>query len=298
MPPFPEVVEDAVVATETEEEESSVIAQAEELETKETLYTLQDEVPIDPLDESLLGTIHETLQEDARTLQTGSDSDTLDDFLKDLFDDESPDGSTGDSTSHEDAQPPQPEYTPPTEEELAERKQRLAIETAEKRVDITARHTQWEEKLEAAGTDEIGKLITTLLELRNQEAQRVKTNKDIVEAVSELEREGFKAIKGVEAFLVKKLVPHAKEEKTDESIKKKWENIVDKVEQKISDKKTALETDLEAYYTAYLEDELEHVGLEYCAPTVTLIIVFSLMRFRQGGHFREWRHLQTRLNLI
>jgi len=205
-----------------------------------------NDVPIDPLDHSLT----ETVQEVVADTNTSEDKDTLDDFLAELF--QNPESESS-------AEPAEPVQTPktPTAEEIAERKRLLKIETQEKRIEITGRHTQWEARLEERGKELLAALLKQVKELRAHVSSDVSNNEEISKLLIGYENEANKAIKGVETFFEKRIKIG---KKVEESVVKTWEDILRKVAKKIDDKEREVEKEIAEYYTSYIKEEVEHAS--------------------------------------
>jgi hypothetical protein len=208
-----------------------------------------NDVPIDPLNQSFI----ETVQEVAAESNTSGDKEVLEDFLAELFQ------NTEGEPSADPADPANPVQTPLaqkpkslTEEEIAERKRLLAIETREKRIEITGRHTQWEARLEERGKEELAELIKQVNELRAHVSNDVGNNEEISKLLNGFENEANRAIKGVEAFFEKRIKIG---KKVEESVIKTWEDVLKKVDKKIDDKEREVEKEMQEYYNSYIEEE-------------------------------------------
>ena len=210
-----------------------------------------NDASMDPPDHSVIETDQEVVAES----NASEDKEALDDFLAELFQN---------SESESIAVPADPAQTPlaekpkpPTEEEIAERKRLLEIETREKRIEITGRHTQWETRLEEQGKEILAELLEQVNKLRAYVSSDVSNNEDISKLLNGYENEANKAIKGVEAFFEKRI----KIGKTvEESMVKTWEDVLKKVEKKFDDKKREVEKEMQEYYNAYIEEEAERAS--------------------------------------
>jgi hypothetical protein len=207
-----------------------------------------NDVPIDPLDHSVV----ETVQEVAAESNISEDKETLEDFLAELFQ-ESADESPADPVES----PLAPNHKTLTEEEIAERKRLLEIETREKRAEITGRHTQWEARLEERGKELLVELLNQVKELRAHVSNDVRNNEEISKLFSGYENEANKAIKGVEVFFEKR-IKIGKE--VEQSVVKTWEEVLKKVQKKIDEKKREVEKDMQEYYNSYIEEEMDYAS--------------------------------------
>ena len=205
-------------------------------------------VPIDPLDHSFIETVQEVVAESS----TPEDKEILDDFLAELFQD-----LEGEPSTEPVQTPLTPNPTPPTEEEIAERKRRLAIETHEKRIEITGRHAQWEVRVEERGKEVQAELLKQVNELRARVSDDVGNNEEISKLLSGYENEANKAIKGVEVFFEKRIKIG---KKVEESVVKTWEDVLKKVQKKIEDKKREVNEEMQEYYESYIDEELKYAS--------------------------------------
>lgn len=207
-----------------------------------------NDVPIDPLDRSFIETVQEVVAES----NPSEVKETLEDFLAELFQE-----SEGESSA---ASVQTPEGQKPkilTEEEIAEQKRRLEIETREKRIEITGRHAQWEQRLEERGKEVLAELLNQVKELRAYVSDDVENNEEISKLLSGYENEAAKAIKGVEAFFEKRIKIG---KKVEESVVKTWEEVLRKVEKKVQDKKHEVDKEMQEYYNSYIDDELKYAS--------------------------------------
>lgn len=205
-----------------------------------------NDVRVDPVDHSFVETVQEAVAES----NTSEDKETLDDFLAELF----PEGESSDNPADPVETPVPQNPKPLTEEEIAERKRLLAIETREKRIEITGRHTQWEVRLEERGKEILAEVLEQVNKLRAHVSSDVGNNEAISKLITGYENEANKAIKGVEAFFEKRIKIG---KKVEESVVKTWEGILKKVGKKFDDKKREVEKEMQEYYNAYLEEEAE-----------------------------------------
>jgi hypothetical protein len=231
-----------------------------------------NDVPMDPLDYSSIDSVQEVVAES----NTSEDKESLEDFLAELF-------QNPESESSADAvQPPPPK--PPTEEEIAERKRLLKIETREKRIDITGRHTKWETQLEERGKEVLAELLKQVNELRAQVSNDMSNNEQILKLLTGYENEANKAIKGVETFFEKRIKIG---KKVEESVVKTWEDVLKKVEKKFDDKEREVEKEMQEYYNSYITEEVERASALLLIPQSLLI------------HHIRWKQLSSGLkNLL
>jgi len=208
---------------------------------------VMNDVPIDPLDHSFRETVKEEVAE-----SNTEGKEILEDFLAELF--QEPEGDSS-------AKPVQAESPKPlTEEEIAERKRRLEIETREKRIEITGRHAQWETRLEDRGKEILAELLKQVKGLRVHVSDDVKSNEEISKLLSGYENEANKAIKGIEVFLEKRINIG---KKVEESVVKTWEDVLKKVQKKMTDKKREMEAEMQEYYNSYIDEEAKHASTIY-----------------------------------
>ena len=200
----------------------------------------------DPMDHSFIETVQEAVAES----NTSEDKETLEDFLAELFPEDESSDNPVDPVQTPVAQNPKPL----TEEEIAERKRLLEIETREKRIEITGRHAQWEVRLEERGKELLAEVLEQVNKLRAHVSSDVGNNEEISKVIKGYENEANKAIKGVEAFFEKRIKTG---KKVEESVVKTWEDILKKVGKKFDDKKREVEKEMQEYYNAYLEEEAE-----------------------------------------
>ena len=208
-------------------------------------------VSMDPPDHSVIKTDQEVVSES----DASEDKEALDDFLAELFQNDESDTT---AVPADPVQTPLAENPkPPTEEEIAERKRLRAIETREKRIEITGRHAQWETRLEERGKEVLAELLENIKKLRARVSDDVSNNEEIAKLQKGYEDEANKAIKGVEAFFEKRIKTG---KRVEESVVKTWEGVLSKVEKKIDDKKREVEKEMQEYYSAYIEDEAERAS--------------------------------------
>lgn len=246
--------EEVIVAEENEKSTETGVSGGDHAATEKDTTNhppAMTDVPIDPLDHSFRETVHEVITES----NNSEDKEILEDFLAELF--QEPEGGSS-------ADPVQAERPKPlTEEEIAERKRRLEIETREKRTEITGRHTQWETRLEDRGKEILAELLKQVKELRVYVSNDIKKSEDISKLLSGYENEANKAIKGVEVFLEKR-IKIAK--KVEDSVMKTWEDVLKKVQKKFEDKKREVQGEMREYYNSYIDEEAGHASAIFLDP--------------------------------
>lgn len=154
--------------------------------------------------------------------------------------------------------PESPTEPPPlTEEQLEEiRLERLA-ETAEKRRDITGRHSKWEEKLDKTIQEQKKSLRKVLVAMRKAAAQEIRTNTDVKSAIDQLVENADKLLKGAEAYLVNLL----KESRPLEEKVASWTKVLAKVDTKFTSYLRHIDDVLNTWHASHLAREKEQVSL-------------------------------------
>ncbi len=209
-----------------------------------------NDISMDPPDHSVIETDQEVAESNA-----SEDKEALDDFLAELFQ-----NSESESTAvpADPVQIPLAEKPKPlTEEEIAERKRLLEIETREKRIEITGRHAQWETRLEEQCKEVQAELLEQVNKLRAHVSSDVSNNEDMAKLLNGYENEANKAIKGVEVFFEKRIKIG---KRVEESVVKTWEDVLQKVEKRFEDKKREVEREMQEYYNDYIEEEAERAS--------------------------------------
>jgi hypothetical protein len=179
----------------------------------------------------------------------GEDVD-LEAFYADIgLTDEEPEAEVPDEDVH--TAPP-----PLDEEQLEEIRLKKLAKTAEKRRDITGRHTKWEEKLLSTIKEKTKALRKALVALRKAAAQELKANNEIHSAIEELVENAEKFLKGAEAYLHNL---KAESRTTDEKISS-WTKVLAKVDTKFTEHLRHTEDVVNGWYTAHLEKEMQEVS--------------------------------------
>lgn len=143
----------------------------------------------------------------------------------------------------------QPSPVPPpvieeTEEEKAAKEAARLAEVAEKRRELQARHSQWEEKLANAIAQQTSELKSAIAEIRRAAATDLKANLAIRETVDKLHNESEKALRGTEAYFTK-----LKEGgKSLEEQSKLWDRVLKKVEGKFEERIMEVEEKVNKWY--------------------------------------------------
>ncbi|KAI9510023.1 hypothetical protein F5148DRAFT_977358, partial [Russula earlei] len=166
------------------------------------------------------------------------------DFTHEESETEEPDGDVEDESPSLD------------EEQLEELRLRELAKTAEKRRDITSRHTKWEEQLDTVIKEKKKALRKALVALRKAAVQEFKTNTEVQSAVERLEKNAEKFLKGAEAYLDNlRKEPRA----TDEKVAL-WTKITAKVDTRFTEHLRHTEGVVNAWFTSHLERELQEVS--------------------------------------
>ncbi|KAG6326536.1 hypothetical protein ID866_12553, partial [Astraeus odoratus] len=149
--------------------------------------------------------------------------------------------------------PPQPAET---EEERAERQRLKAEETARKRADIEARHSKWEQELQAQMERSTTELQTRLQTLRKAAAAELSSSAEIRDAIEHLASEAEKYIKGAEIYL-KNL--KGENRKREEKLAL-WDRVVQKVSNKFTERLHVAKATVNSQYKGILELESREVA--------------------------------------
>jgi len=176
----------------------------------------------------------------------------MDEFLKKLFEEDGiplPD----DLKDHATPPPPPKALTP---EEEAEIKRLQAIETKEKRADITGRHTQWEKKLTRVGEEELQDLMEKVNGMRKSVVDNMRTKPEMFNLLKTMQEEGFKQVEKTDKYLQKII----KEGKKDEEVSSKWTKVVAKVQKGLDTRTIETTTYLQNWYRDVMLKEKEVVS--------------------------------------
>ncbi|KAI0048746.1 hypothetical protein FA95DRAFT_1007635 [Auriscalpium vulgare] len=187
------------------------------------------------------------------TLITGGEEDLdMDSFYADL-------GLTDDDLNV--VQEPEKQFSPPapppslTEEEKEEARLQKLAATAEKRKDITARHSKWEQDIEQAIKSGKKSLRKSLVALRKSAIEELKASKQIGGSLDDLVEEAEKLLKGAEIYLKNlKKEPRKVEEKAA-----LWNKVVDKVGEKFAQRLQATESLVNGWYAGHVQKEVAEV---------------------------------------
>ncbi|KAH9066904.1 hypothetical protein EDB87DRAFT_1588862 [Lactarius vividus] len=153
---------------------------------------------------------------------------------------------------------PVPTEDPPlSEEQLEELRLKKLAETAEKRRDITDRHSKWEEKLEKAIKEQKKSLRRILVAMRKAAVQEFRTNSDAKSAIGQLVENADKLLKGAEAYLANLM----KESRPLDEKVTMWTKVLAKVDAKFMSYLRHIEDVVDRWYTSHLEREREQVKL-------------------------------------
>jgi hypothetical protein len=154
--------------------------------------------------------------------------------------------------------PESPTEPPPlTEEQLEERRLKRLAKTAEKRRDITGRHSKWEEKLDKTIKEQKKSLRKIIVAMRKAAAQEIRTNIDVKSAIDQLVENADKLLKGAEAYLANLL----KESRLLEEKVTSWTKVLAKVDTKFTSYLRHIDDVLNTWHTSHLGREREQVEL-------------------------------------
>jgi len=182
----------------------------------------------------------------------GKDID-LEAFYKDIeFSDEEPETEEQEEDDVQDDENPSLD-----EEQLEELRLKELAKTAEKRLDITSRHSKWEEKLDNVIRENKKTLRKALVALRKAALQELKTNTAVQSAVQELEENAEKFLKGAEAYLGNLKT----QSRTADEKAALWTRVISKVDAKFTERLHHTEDVVNGWYSAHLEMELQEVSL-------------------------------------
>jgi hypothetical protein len=178
----------------------------------------------------------------------------LEAFYADIgLDDEEPEAEVPEEDTH--TKPP-----PLTEEQLEELRLKELAKTAEKRRDITSRHTKWEEKLDNMIKEKKKALRKALVTVRKAAVQELETNSDVQSAIDQLVENAEKFLKGAEAYLNNVKA----ESRLGEEKAALWTKVLAKVDTKFAEYLRNTEDVVNGWYTTYLEKELQEVSFGRC----------------------------------
>lgn len=179
------------------------------------------------------------------------EDDDVEAFLQQLLAEE----ETEQEEKH-DEQPPKQQLT---EEEIAEQKRLLEIETKEKREDITGRHTKWEEKLRVAGKAKVAEMLITAREMREEVVAKMRTSPEMFDLVKKMQEAGMKQVEGAERVLQKMV--DSKE--NDEAGAKKWNKVVEKIQQKLNSRTIETTEYLQTWFNDVMAKEKKLVRTSF-----------------------------------
>jgi hypothetical protein len=184
----------------------------------------------------------------------GKDVD-LEAFYKDIeFSDEEPETEEQEEGDVQDDENPSLD-----EEQLEELRLQELAKTAEKRRDITSRHTKWEEKLDNVIREKKKTLRKALVALRKAAVQELETNAAVQSAVQQLEENAEKFLKGAEAYLSNL---KTQSRTTDEKVTL-WTRVISKIDAKFTEYLHDTEDVVNGWYTKHLEKEVQEVSFGY-----------------------------------
>jgi hypothetical protein len=176
---------------------------------------------------------------------TLDENENIDDFLKDLFEDD------GIPLPDDLKAPVAPSQTPLSEDEKAEIRRLQEIETREKRAEITKRHTQWEKKLGKAGEEELLELIERVKVMRRTVVESMRTKPEIFNLLNSMQEDGLKQVENTDRFLQKMKKDGSKEEE----VSSKWTKIVAKVQERLNARTIETTTYLQKWYKDVMQKE-------------------------------------------
>ena len=183
-----------------------------------------------------------------------SDDIDLDAFAAELgLDDIDSDATGADSTTPTVASSPSAPEVTETEEQKAKRLQ----EIAEKRADIEARHSKWEDEQAALIEESKRSLRRALVALRKAATAELKESAEIRAEIESFVSRAEDLLKGAEKYL-QNLV---KEQRTDDEKRQLLERVLTKVQDKFTDRLGETEAVLNGWYAPWLDKELAEVGI-------------------------------------
>ncbi|TFY83656.1 hypothetical protein EWM64_g358 [Hericium alpestre] len=143
-----------------------------------------------------------------------------------------------------------------SEEEIEEARRLKAVETAEKRRELTSRHADWEEKLEALIKESKKTLRKRLVALRKEAVAELKSSPLIRKTVDQLTAEADKFVKGAEAYIknLKKNTGKGGERLT------LWTRVIEKIENKFFDLLKNTEALMDKWTNEYIAKEQNEVN--------------------------------------
>ncbi|KAI9451930.1 hypothetical protein BJY52DRAFT_1084603, partial [Lactarius psammicola] len=144
-----------------------------------------------------------------------------------------------------------------SEEQLEELRLKKLAETAEKRRDITGRHSNWEEKLDKAIKEQKKSLRRILVAMRKAAVQEFRTNANVKPAINQLLENADKLLKGAEAYLANLM----KESRPLDEKVALWTKVLAKVDTKFTSYLRHIEDVIDRWYTSHLDREREQVKL-------------------------------------
>ena len=154
--------------------------------------------------------------------------------------------------------PESPTGPPPlSEEQLEELRLKKLAETAEKRQDITGRHSKWEEMLDKSIKEHKKSLRKVLVAMRKVAAQEFRTNTDVKSAIDQLVENADKLLKGAEAYLANLL----RESRPSDEKVTSWTKVLAKVDTKFTAYLRHIEDVVDRWHTLHLDREREQVSL-------------------------------------
>ncbi|KAF5316085.1 hypothetical protein D9619_006580 [Psilocybe cf. subviscida] len=216
--------------------------------------------------------IHESL------LGSGNGED-LDDFLKELGLDSEAEASFSKTAAAE--------ATPVVEEAPKLTPEEIAAKIAAKRAAIVTRHDNWFVKLEDAIAEESDEVYKTIEEWRNKKTTELRqmSHKNAKDAglVNEVQKEGERLVKGLEAYLRRAIIRSAawkvaadatKEDKdakkkAAQAEKDKWQMALSKVEAKFSERVVALQKEVHTWFVAERQQEIDDI--QYSAAKIKAV---------------------------
>ena len=142
-----------------------------------------------------------------------------------------------------------------SEEEKAEKLRLRKEQTAQKRADVTGRHTKWEVQLDERIAQNRKALRQALVALRKSATAELKKSAEIRKEVEGLVEEAEKYLRGAEKYLGSL----RRESRSAEEKKAIWERVVEKVDKKFEERLTQAEAVVNGWYLRVVENELAEV---------------------------------------
>jgi hypothetical protein len=234
--------------------EASIIVETLKSVSSVISETLQD-IPTDaPAIASLTEELQSSVVSAAAALVTPKEvvngDPSLDDFFADLGLNEFPQKL---NPIVDDAPPDH--GVPESGEDEAEKLRLKTEETARKRAEITTRHSKWETELETMVENKLVELRKGLAAIRKAAALEVKESELMRQHVEHLDHEGEKFLRGAETYFQQLL----KEEKGDDDKSWSWSLVINRIEEKFTEKTKQIENSVNEWSRGVIQREHDEV---------------------------------------